>query len=81
MACCACWRSVHSRGSLGYPFSKALCGQVVAYAEETLTVESADAVHGRLLQLPADSPVVVIERLARDYAGKPLEWRRSLGQA
>jgi hypothetical protein len=61
---------LNSKGPLLYPIYEALCGQVVAYAEETLTAEAVDAVHGRLLQLPADSPVVVIERLARDYAGK-----------
>ncbi|WDY59257.1 GntR family transcriptional regulator [Pseudomonas sp. PSKL.D1] len=69
------------KGPLLYPIYEELCGQVVAYAEETLTAETVDATHGRLLQLPADSPVVVIERLARDYAGKPLEWRRSRGHA
>lgn len=72
---------LNSKGPLLYPIYEALCGQVVAYAEETLTAEAVDALHGRLLQLPADSPVVVIERLARDYAGKPLEWRRSRGHA
>jgi GntR family transcriptional regulator len=72
---------LNSKGPLLYPIYEELCGQVVAYAEETLTAEAVDAVHGRLLQLPADSPVVVIERLARDYAGKPLEWRRSRGHA
>ncbi|MBK5011036.1 MULTISPECIES: GntR family transcriptional regulator [Pseudomonas] len=70
-----------SKGPLLYPIYEHLCGQVVASAEETLTAEAVDAVHGRLLHLPADSPVVVIERLARDYAGKPLEWRRSRGHA
>ncbi|MBF8780809.1 GntR family transcriptional regulator [Pseudomonas fulva] len=69
------------QGPLLYPIYEQLCGQVVAYAEETLTAEAVDAVHGRLLQVPAESPVVVIERLARDYAGKPLEWRRSRGHA
>ncbi len=72
---------LNSEGPLLYPLYEALCGQVVAYAEETLTAEAVDAAHGRLLQLPAGSPVVVIERLARDYAGKPLEWRRSRGHA
>ncbi|WP_313645648.1 GntR family transcriptional regulator [Pseudomonas sp.] len=70
-----------SHGPLLYPIFEALCGQVVAHAEETLTAEAVDAVHGRLLQVAPGSPVVVIERLARDYAGKPLEWRRSRGHA
>jgi len=53
----------------------------VAYAEETLTAESVSDVHARLLHIPQNSPVVVIERLARNYAGQPLEWRRSRGHA
>ncbi|AGZ34039.1 GntR family transcriptional regulator [Pseudomonas sp. SWI6] len=72
---------LNQKGPLLYPIYEALCGQVVASAEETLTAEAVDAVHARVLQLPVDSPVVVIERLARDYAGKPLEWRRSRGHA
>jgi GntR family transcriptional regulator len=53
----------------------------VAYAEETLTAEAINDTHARLLQVPVNSPVVVIERLARNYAGQPLEWRRSRGHA
>lgn len=69
------------KGPLLYPIYEDLCGQVVAYAEETLTAESVNEIHARLLQVPIHSPVVVIERLARDYAGTPLEWRRSRGHA
>ncbi|OCR23960.1 GntR family transcriptional regulator [Pseudomonas syringae] len=68
-------------GPLLYPIYETLCGQVVAYAEETLTAEAASDVHARLLHIPQNSPVVVIERLARNYAGQPLEWRRSRGHA
>lgn len=68
-------------GPLLYPIYEEVCGQVVASAEETLTAESVNDVHARLLQVPVNSPVVVIERLARDYAGTPLEWRRSRGHA
>ncbi len=69
------------QGPLLYPVYERVCGQVVASAEETLTAEAVNAVYARLLQVPLDSPVVVIERLARDYAGQPLEWRRSRGHA
>ncbi|SET73704.1 MULTISPECIES: GntR family transcriptional regulator [unclassified Pseudomonas] len=69
------------QGPLLYPVYESVCGQVVASAEETLTAESVNAVYARLLQVPVNSPVVVIERLARDYAGQPLEWRRSRGHA
>jgi GntR family transcriptional regulator len=68
-------------GPLLYPIYEQFCGQVVAYAEETLTAEAISEVHARLLQVPVNSPVVVIERLARNYAGQPLEWRRSRGHA
>lgn len=64
-----------------YPIYEKVCGQVVAYAEETLTAEAADEVHAGLLQVAVNSPVMVIERLARDCAGTPLEWRRSRGPA
>jgi GntR family transcriptional regulator len=69
------------QGPLLYPIYEEVCGQVVASAEETLIAESVSDVHARLLQIPINSPVVVIERLARDYAGTPLEWRRSRGHA
>ncbi|NVZ68010.1 GntR family transcriptional regulator [Pseudomonas costantinii] len=69
------------QGPLLYPIYESVCGQVVASAEETLTAEAVNDVYARLLQVPVNSPVVVIERLARDYAGQPLEWRRSRGHA
>lgn len=69
------------QGPLLYPIYEEFCGQVVAYAEETLTADAVDEVHARLLHIPINSPVVVIERLARNYAGQPLEWRRSRGHA
>lgn len=69
------------QGPLLYPIYESLCGQVVASAEETLTAEAVNEVYARLLNIDVHSPVVVIERLARDYAGKPLEWRRSRGHA
>ena len=68
-------------GPLLYPIYEEVCGQVVASAEETLTAESVNDVQARLLQVAVNSPVIVIERLARDYAGSPLEWRRSRGHA
>jgi len=73
--------NLDQEGQLLYPIYEKACGQVVAYAEETLTAESVDEVHAGLLQVPVDSPVMVIERLARDCAGTPLEWRCSRGAA
>lgn len=72
---------LNQKGPLLYPIYEEMCGQVVAYAEETLTAESVNDAYARLLHVPVNSPVVVIERLARDYAGSPLEWRRSRGHA
>ncbi|ROO36799.1 GntR family transcriptional regulator [Pseudomonas sp. 7SR1] len=72
---------LNQKGPLLYPIYEEACGQVVAYAQETLTAESVNEVHARLLHVPVNSAVVVIERLARDYAGNPLEWRRSRGHA
>ncbi len=67
--------------SLLYPMFEQTCGQVVASAGETLTVELAAATHAALLQLPPGTPVIVIERVAHAYDGSPLEWRRSRGPA
>ncbi|EIK95982.1 GntR family transcriptional regulator [Pseudomonas sp. M47T1] len=72
---------LNAQGPLLYPIYESLCGQVIAAADETLTAESVSEVHARLLRVDAGSPVVVIERLARNYAGQPLEWRRSWGHA
>lgn len=68
-------------GDLLYPLYEELCEQVVVTAEETLTVETADPLKARLLQLQPHAPLIVIERLAFDLARQPLEWRRSRGAA
>jgi DNA-binding GntR family transcriptional regulator len=44
------------QGPLLYPIYEELCGQVVAYAEETLTAEAISEVHARLLQVPGQQP-------------------------
>lgn len=75
-----CWSGNKGAAHLSFGYEK-VCGQVVAYAEESLTAQSVDDVHAQLLQIPVISPVVVIERLARDYADIPLEWRRSHSHA
>ena len=64
-----------------YPLYERLCGKVIARAEETLSAEAAAPRYADLLGLAPGSPVMVIERLARGYDGKPLEWRRSRGPA
>jgi len=68
-------------GNLLYPFYEEHCGQAVASAQETLTVDAADARIAGLLGVAKGKPVVVIERLAFGYDRTPLEWRRSIGSA
>jgi GntR family transcriptional regulator len=64
-----------------YPFYESRCGQVIASAKETLTVDSANADVARSLGIAPGQPVVVIERLALGFDRQPLEWRRSRGAA
>jgi GntR family transcriptional regulator len=68
-------------GNLLYPMHEQHCGQIVSSAKETLTVEPVSAPHARLLQLPAGTPVIVIERIALAFDGTHIEWRRSRGPA
>ena len=68
-------------GDLLYPLYEARCGQIVASADETLTVEIANAMHARLLGRGDGEPLIVIERLAYDPERRPIEWRRSRGPA
>jgi GntR family transcriptional regulator len=68
-------------GDLLYPLYESRCSQVIASAQETLTVESADAASAKLLKCRTGDPVVVVERLALGYDRQALEWRRSRGPA
>ena len=64
-----------------YPIYEELCGAVVARAEETITIDTANANDAELLDLTVGCPVVLIDRLAIGYDGLPIEWRRSRGSA
>ncbi len=68
-------------GDLLYPAYERLCGEIVARAEETLTVGSADAADAERLGIPSGAPAVVIERLAFGFDNRPIEWRRTKGPA
>lgn len=68
-------------GDLLYPAYERLCGEIVARAEETLTVEAARSDDTRDLGLAEGSPVVVVERLAFGFDSRPIEWRRTRGSA
>ncbi|WP_350334428.1 GntR family transcriptional regulator [Coralliovum pocilloporae] len=68
-------------GALLYPVYDATCGKRVARAEETLTVEAASPEIARLLRVDAGTPIIVIDRIAKGYDNRPIEWRRSRGRA
>ncbi len=68
-------------GDLLYPAYERLCGEMIARAEEAMTVGTATKDDVRLLGLPLGDPVVVIDRLAFSYDNKPVEWRRTHGSA
>lgn len=69
------------RPQLLYPIYESLCGEVVAHAEETITIDTASQVDVEMLGLVVGHPVVVIDRLALGYDERPIEWRRSRGSA
>src|SRR4051812_48212948 len=66
-------------GDLLYPAYERLCGEIVARAEETLTVGTATVEDSRLLGLDEGAPVVVIDRVAFGFDNQPIEWRHSRG--
>lgn len=68
-------------GPLLYPIYDTHCGQIVASADEVLTVERASGDTTRFLKLTSGDPIVCVERLAKGLDGTPLEWRRSSGPA
>jgi len=67
-------------GPLLYPVYEKVCGQIVASAEEFLTISEADAATARLLNCRRGAPVVSIERHAFAHDRTPLEWRRTRGR-
>ena len=62
-----------------YPIYEALCGEIVARAEETITIGTAGVAEAELLGLETGTPVVNIARLAFGYDDRPIEWRCSRG--
>lgn len=73
--------SLSEIGDLLYPAYERLCNEIVARAEETLTVASATAADAECLGITEGSPVVVVERLAFGFDGRPIEWRLTRGAA
>jgi GntR family transcriptional regulator len=68
-------------GDLLYPAYERLCGEIVARAEETVTVSTAVEGDMRLLGLAPGAPVVIIDRVAFGYDNRPIEWRLTRGPA
>ena len=68
-------------GNLLYPFYEQECGQLIASAKETLTIQSANIHIAGALNIAENSPVAVIERVAYGYDKTPLEYRISHGAA
>jgi len=71
---------VEQFGPLLYPLYERTCGQIVASAEEILTVGGADAAVAQVLNCRRGAPVVKIERHAFAHDRAPLEWRCTTGR-
>ena len=64
-----------------YPFYDTVCHIKVQNATETVSFDFAKPEVAKQLQIEPDAPVAVIERLAFDIHGQPVEWRVSYGLA
>ncbi|CAD6529110.1 HTH-type transcriptional repressor NagR [Paraburkholderia kirstenboschensis] len=64
-----------------YPLYERLCKQMVASATEILRVEQATTETASLLGIKTGSPVILVHRVASDFAGTPFEWRSTRGAA
>jgi len=64
-----------------YPLYERLCKQMVASATEILRVEQATVETASLLGMKTGSPVILVHRVASDFAGTPFEWRSTRGAA
>ena len=64
-----------------YPLYENLCGEIVARAEETITVDVADIRDRELLALEEGAHIVRIARRALAYDDRPVEWRCSRSAA
>ena len=64
-----------------YPLYEQCSKQVVASAKEILRVDVADPATEKLLHVAPGSAVIRVQRLAFDFAGAPIEWRKTIGAA
>jgi GntR family transcriptional regulator len=68
-------------GDLLYPFYDSLCEVKVQNATETVSFSVAKPDVAKELHAKTNAPVAIIERLAFDIHGHPVEWRISYGLA
>lgn len=68
-------------GPLLYPAYEKLCGELVCFIEEEITVRPASEADAHLFRIEPGTSLVAVERTARDAAQRPLEWRLSRGEA
>jgi GntR family transcriptional regulator len=68
-------------GPLLYPAYERLCGQLVCFIEEEITITDVTREDAAILALSQGDLVVAIERLAKNASGQPIEWRISRGEA
>src|SRR5262249_50783472 len=68
-------------GPLLYPAYERICGQLVCFIDEEITVRDVSEEDADILRLKSGDLVVAIERLAKNASGLPIEWRTSRGDA
>ncbi len=64
-----------------YPIYEELCGEVIACADEVISIDKASETDAELLGLSLGAPIVNVDRLALGYNERPIEWRRSRSSA
>ena len=65
------------RGSM-YSFFEKRYGINLVRAGERIKAVAADVEAAQLLEIPAGVPLLRIDRVATNYEGRPMEWRRGL---
>jgi len=73
--------AIEDFGDLLYPLYERVCKQVVATARETLRVEQADKAVAKTLGMTLGHPAIRVNRVAFNFAGKPVECRSTVGAA
>ncbi|MDX2100919.1 MAG: GntR family transcriptional regulator [Alphaproteobacteria bacterium] len=68
-------------GDLLYPLYEEVCGLLVVRAAETIRFSQATPPIAAALNIPTGTATAVIDRIAFGIDARPLEWRRSHGEA